>query len=154
MNPFPWLNGKAYKKIDGSQIVAKAREYIGTPWHHCGRKKGVGVDCAGLVVGVFMELGVVLSDCAHYTQSNNLEIVTECLGDDFVEVLGDWQAGDIALMNYGPVTNHLGVLAPVGEEWEVIHAWASETAPRVVSHNLSEKWRRRIYKVYRYGGCA
>ncbi len=36
----------------GSDVVRTARTWLGTPYHHQGRLKGVGVDCAGLLIGV------------------------------------------------------------------------------------------------------
>ncbi|MFN3867612.1 MAG: NlpC/P60 family protein [Hyphomicrobiaceae bacterium] len=37
-------------------IVRAARRWIGTPYHHQASTRGVGVDCLGLVRGVFREL--------------------------------------------------------------------------------------------------
>jgi NlpC/P60 family putative phage cell wall peptidase len=45
-----------------SRIVDCARSWLDTPYHHMERQKGVGVDCAGLVIGVARELGVVAPD--------------------------------------------------------------------------------------------
>lgn len=42
-----------------SAVVACARTWLGTPYHHQARAKGVGVDCAGLVIGVARELDCV-----------------------------------------------------------------------------------------------
>src|SRR5579863_4434009 len=39
-------------------IVAKAREYIGTPFVHQGRTKGQAIDCVGLVICTASELGL------------------------------------------------------------------------------------------------
>lgn len=41
-----------------SQIVAEARTWIGTKYRHQGRKKGVAVDCIGLVGGVALACGI------------------------------------------------------------------------------------------------
>lgn len=38
------------------QIVAAARSWIGTPYHHQQSVKGVGCDCLGLVRGVWRDL--------------------------------------------------------------------------------------------------
>lgn len=151
MNPFPWLNGKAYKKIDGSQIVEKAREYIGTPWHHCGRKKGVGVDCVGLLACVGIELGVPFSDVPFYSQGDEFELMCECLEETCIEIVDDLKAGDILIFRRGPITNHCGVYT--GED-TFIHAWSSPTAKRVVEQPLDATWINLIARVYRYGGCA
>ncbi len=42
----------------GLEVVRVARTWLGTPYHHQGRVKGAGVDCAGLSVGVAKELGL------------------------------------------------------------------------------------------------
>jgi NlpC/P60 family putative phage cell wall peptidase len=39
-----------------AQIVATARSWLGTPYHHQAALKGVGCDCLGLVRGVYEEL--------------------------------------------------------------------------------------------------
>src|SRR5690554_6939254 len=40
-------------------IVAEARSYIDTPWHHRGRAPGVELDCAGILVCVARARGYV-----------------------------------------------------------------------------------------------
>ena len=37
-------------------IVREARSWLGTPYHHQASLKGVGVDCVGLVRGIWREL--------------------------------------------------------------------------------------------------
>jgi cell wall-associated NlpC family hydrolase len=44
-----------------SQIVAKAKSFIGTPWKHQGRSRRA-VDCVGLVIAIADELGVLPPD--------------------------------------------------------------------------------------------
>ena len=41
-----------------AQILAEARKWIGTPYQHQGRVRGVGVDCIGLIFGVLEGAGV------------------------------------------------------------------------------------------------
>jgi cell wall-associated NlpC family hydrolase len=45
-----------------ASVVAEARTWLGTPFHHQARLKSVGVDCIGLVIGVSRELGLVAPD--------------------------------------------------------------------------------------------
>lgn len=45
-----------------TDVVQAARAWLGTPFHHQARLKGVGVDCVGLVIGVARELGLVAPD--------------------------------------------------------------------------------------------
>lgn len=39
-------------------VVAEARTWVGTPYHHAANIKGVGVDCAFLLIEVYCGLGV------------------------------------------------------------------------------------------------
>lgn len=41
------------------RVVAEARTWIGTGYHHRGRIKGVGVDCAQLLVEVYAAAGLI-----------------------------------------------------------------------------------------------
>jgi NlpC/P60 family putative phage cell wall peptidase len=40
-------------------VVAAARAWLGTPYHHAADVQGVGVDCAMILVRVFCDLGLV-----------------------------------------------------------------------------------------------
>lgn len=42
-----------------SAIVAEALEFLGTPYHHNARIKGVGVDCAMLPCEVYASVGLI-----------------------------------------------------------------------------------------------
>lgn len=43
-------------RLSSGAIVAAARGWIGTPYHHQASLKGVGCDCLGLVRGIWREL--------------------------------------------------------------------------------------------------
>ena len=40
-------------------VVAEARSWIGTPYHHAARIKGAGVDCAMLLAAIYEAAGLV-----------------------------------------------------------------------------------------------
>lgn len=49
-------------------VVAEARTWIGTPYHHRAHVKGSGVDCAWLMIEVFAACGVMEAfDPGHYS---------------------------------------------------------------------------------------
>jgi NlpC/P60 family putative phage cell wall peptidase len=48
--------GRATPMMRRSDIVATARRWIGTPYHHQAALRGVGCDCLGLVRGVWREV--------------------------------------------------------------------------------------------------
>lgn len=39
--------------MSAERVVAEAMSWVGTPYRHQGRRKGVGCDCLGLVLGVW-----------------------------------------------------------------------------------------------------
>lgn len=43
-------------------VVAEAMTWLGTPYHHHGRIKGAGVDCAMLPVAVYSTVGLMAAD--------------------------------------------------------------------------------------------
>ena len=44
------------------RIVAEARSWCGTPYHHMARIKGVGVDCLQILIGIYSAVGLVPQD--------------------------------------------------------------------------------------------
>ena len=53
-------------RVEVAEILAAARTWLGTPWRHQGRLKGVAVDCGGLILGVGRELGLLDFDTRAY----------------------------------------------------------------------------------------
>jgi cell wall-associated NlpC family hydrolase len=41
------------------RVCEVAGTWLGTPWHHAQQVRGVGVDCAHLLIGVYAEAGVI-----------------------------------------------------------------------------------------------
>jgi hypothetical protein len=48
--------------VTRADVIAAGREWIGTPFVHQGRVKGVGVDCVGLAIGIAEDLGILTHD--------------------------------------------------------------------------------------------
>lgn len=44
---------------DRQKVVDAARSWIGTPYHHHGKIKGVGCDCVTMIVASYVEAGVL-----------------------------------------------------------------------------------------------
>jgi NlpC/P60 family putative phage cell wall peptidase len=40
-------------------VVAEAKSWMGTPWHHQARVKGAGVDCANFVIAAYANSGTM-----------------------------------------------------------------------------------------------
>lgn len=122
-----------------AEIIDEALTWAGTPYHHAARSKGVGVDCANLLVGVFSAVGLVPDiDLGAYPIDWHLHkddqlFVSRLL--DYADRLdiGDVpKPGDIAMFRYGRHPAHGAIVTA----WPfVIHAWAQ--VGRVVLTSVS-----------------
>jgi cell wall-associated NlpC family hydrolase len=109
-------------------VVAEARSWIGTPYHHAGDVKGHGVDCAMLLVRVYCDLGLVEPfDPRPYTRDwflhRNEERYLGFLLARSKEVRSPG-LGDIILFRIGRCFAHGGIVSRV-EPLNIIHAFAN-----------------------------
>jgi hypothetical protein len=143
------------------RVVASARGWLGTRFHHQGRLKKTdkhkgGVDCLGLLVGVAQELELLATTGELITVYDKLEYThtpdTQQLKNTLENILahiphGDICAGDVVLMNIDAMPQHLGIITDVAGDMGIIHAYAPARA--VVEHRLDVFWRRRIVAAFR-----
>lgn len=127
------------------QIVEIARSWIGTPYHHQARLKGVGVDCIGLIVGVGRELGLQIEDTTDYARypdgkTLGLELERQFIKTDVPRL------GDILLFRVTRLPQHVGICSPIG----LIHAHMG--VGRVVETGISKSWRDRMLGAYKFPG--
>lgn len=94
------------------RIVRAAREWLGTPYHHHGRVKGAGADCAMFPLSVFQECGLLplnyrppqYSVQWHLHRSEELylsEVRKFC-----IEIAGPPQPGDFVVFRFGRTFSH------------------------------------------------
>ena len=104
------------------KIVAEARSWIGTPFHHAARLKGVGVDCANLLIGVYAAAGIAEEFTPEYypqdwhMHRDEPRFLATLL--EYCERLPDGEPpmpGDIAMFNYGRHAAHGAVVASFSE---------------------------------------
>jgi NlpC/P60 family putative phage cell wall peptidase len=137
-----------WPEVPASEIVAKAREYLGTPYHDGARVKGIGVDCIGLVVCTFKELGVPVTDKLGHTKGDQIEALESLLRLHCNEA-GNEQPGDILLFRYRSMYHHAAIASPEG----MIHSYDSPAFRKVIEHPISPTWRVRLHGIYRYRGA-
>lgn len=98
--------------VTRADVVRLARSYVGTPFQHMGRQPGVGLDCAGLVICVARELGLVTPDfdVPAYTPSPDGSLLAWC--DRYMVRLEDHsgQPGDVLAVAVDSDPQHLCVL--------------------------------------------
>lgn len=96
-----------------SKIVECARSWIGTPYHHQARLKGVGVDCAGLVIGVARELGIVASDfdVSGYSRKPDGWSFLSWADEYMTRIsLQQMEAGHCIVVRFGRHPQHIGIV--------------------------------------------
>ena len=126
-------------------MVNKAREYVGTPYHHSGRDKN-GVDCAGVLYCIFKDLGKPLRPIPMYGRLTTSKFLLDQVEENFTFVTGhldDALPGDILLIRFNKTPQHLAVYT--GDT--IIHSY--EKSGAVVEQRLNDMWKKRIVGVYR-----
>lgn len=128
------------------EIVRVARSWIGTPYRHQARLKGVGCDCLGLLIGVWGELtgetvGLLPAYTPDWAEASGRETLADGLRSRLTEIApADAREGDIVLFRWRAhlPAKHCGILtAPDG----MVHAQEKSAVSDVA---LSDWWKRRM----------
>lgn len=136
-------------------IVEKARETLGTPFHHQGRLAGAGIDCVGLLVHVAKSLNIPHVDLAVYPLSPRGRWLEEILQKSLLPIqASDAGVGDVVCfwMRRPDLPQHVGIVSEAsnGKILKIVHTYAD--VGKVVEHNFSGHWPNRIASVWRYPG--
>ena len=130
-------------------IIDKAREFIGTPFHHQARLKGIGIDCVGLLVCVANELGIPIQDRTVYTSNPDGVTLKKELDQALNQIyLTEVAAGDVLVFWYTKrqYPQHVAIKTDIG----IIHA--HQSIHIVTEHSIPPKWQKRIMLAYKYPG--
>lgn len=112
------------------RIVAEALSWVKTPWHHMGRVKGAGVDCAQLLAAVYAAVGLVPDvDLGYYPPDWHIHQDTPrfvtMLAQYGREIPGPPLPGDVAMFTFGRHAAHGAIV--IG--WpRIVHAYLEERA--------------------------
>lgn len=137
--------------IARSAFIAAARAWLGTPWHHQGAVRGVGCDCAGLVMGAARACGLAEVSVTGYPRiPRGHELEEWC--DRYMARIprADLAPGDVCAFDYGGDPQHLGILGWRHGAVTLIHAYAP--AREVVEVSFAEPWIGRLSIAYRIPG--
>lgn len=135
----------------GAAVSAQARLWLGTPYHHQARLRGVGVDCAGLIMGVGAELGLLDVHYRNYSPTPHHGTLRKICDSHLLRIEAP-EPGCVLLMGFvvGPAQEqHLGIYT---DAETLVHAYAHAGA--CVEHRYSSAWRSRTRQLYRYPGVA
>jgi NlpC/P60 family putative phage cell wall peptidase len=131
--------------ISLASVFLEAKACLGTPYHHQGRKKGLGMDCVGLVIHLAQFTKTPFKDRLDYDRhASRLDLMDE-LGRWLIPV-AEPQPGDVLVFwtrRPGRAT-HAGIKSAYG----MIHTHAS--IGRVVENGLDAGWMRRLAGSFRF----
>ena len=143
-----------------TEVVEQARTWLGTPWMHQQRMKSVGVDCAGLIIGVARELSLVAPemDVSHYARvPDGISLLAHC--DAWMTRIGpaDIQPGDVVAIRFAIDPQHLALVGNyLHGGLSLIHSLdrAGKPGGSVIEHRLDSSMRRRIVAAFHIPGVA
>lgn len=140
----------AKRKVKRADILAEARTFIGTPFHHQGRVKGAGVDCAGVVIGTADALGLLTDfEDKPYAKSPSADQLRTTLKNYLIEIpISEAKAGDVLLFAFDREPQHVAFLTDIG----ILHAYAQ--VRKCVEHSLDAVWKSRVRGAYRFKGIV
>jgi len=156
-------------------VIAKAREFLGTPLAHQGRIKGKRIDCVGLVLCVADELGLFDKNGNSLGRNDHLNYGPQPLGNLVHETTKErlvlkWEAsqktpmpeltpGDVLTIRNPSAACHAGIVSSLNGSLSIIHAYAVgpelpglRNKQRVCEHVIDADWRRRIEGIFEFPG--
>lgn len=107
-------------------VANEARSWLETPYHHHGRIKGVGVDCAMLLAEVFQKCGLVDPvDAGFYPADWHLhrseEMFVAWLQRAGAHQVQTPAVGDVGLWRFGRTWSHGSIV--VADDRQMVHAY-------------------------------
>ncbi|MFM1814312.1 MAG: hypothetical protein RLZ98_1007 [Pseudomonadota bacterium] len=142
------------RKHSKAEVVALARSWAGTAYHHQASAKGLGTDCLGLVRGVWRELyGFEAEQPPGYSrdwaEADGSESLLAGAARHLIALDPKVaEAGDVLVFRLRPgvVAKHAGIMTGPAH---FIHAMEGVAVSEVA---LSAWWRRRIAGAFSFPG--
>jgi len=141
--------------VTRSQVVAAARAWLGTPFHHQACSLGLGVDCDHLVIGVARQLGLVAPtfDVPAYSRQPDGTMMPLCQAYMTQIAAQDAQPGDVMVFAPDRDPQHMGILGDYRHGGlSIIHA--SAKAGRVIETRLMFSRAFRFVAAFALPGVA
>ena len=136
-----------------TEIITEARTWLGTPYRHQGRTKGIEIDCIGLPICVAQVLRLkpaefflmIAKEYRAYSRASLGNSLYNACKRFVPEVLkSELQPSDIVLFLMDKELRHAGILT---KNNTIIHAYAE--VGKCVEHVYSKDWQLSTYAVFR-----
>jgi len=138
-----------------ADVVATARQHLGTPWVHQGRTPGLAIDCAGLVILVARQLQLVADDfdVNGYSRWPDGSMLDWC--GQFMQPLAEIELGAVLVLATEHFPQHLGIVGDYTHGgWSLIHATNGASPARCVETRLMFARNMQLRGIYRLPGVA
>jgi NlpC/P60 family putative phage cell wall peptidase len=137
-----------------ADVIAEARKWAGTPYHHQQSCRGAGADCLGLVRGVWRALYGTETEAPpaysrDWAEASGTETLINAAGRHLTPVaVVDARGGDVVVfrLRAGSPAKHVGILCA---HERLIHAMEGGPAVEIA---VTPWWRRRIVAAYAFPG--
>ena len=110
--------------ITREQLVTEALTWVGTPFHHMARVKGVGADCVGVILGAAWAVGLEVWDVKRYARvpaNGQFEAAVDAQ-TEAVE-LADVLPGDLMKFTWTTEPQHIAMVVSINPV-RILHAYA------------------------------
>lgn len=135
--------------VTRAEFLAELRTWVGCPYRHQGRLKGVSVDCIGLVIGVARACGISDVDATGYDRRPDGTLRARMSEHLEPVPVPDARPGDVLLFEFAGVPMHVGILSGVDM---LTHAYAINR--KVVEHRLDDVWKSKITCAFHVPGVV
>ena len=144
--------------VKKEELIKSLLTFIDTPYKHQGRLKGVGIDCAGLIVEVIKEVGLDASfDLKGYDRIPDGQTLSKlCHTYGTIKEIKNnnyfFDDGDVLLFNFLGNPQHLGFYYKLNNLDYFIHAYGEASINKVIIQRLDTKWKQRLNGVFKIKG--
>lgn len=140
--------------MHSSELVTLARSWIGTPYHNMAAVKGMGVDCIGLIRGLWIEIYGTEPEVPHYTprwsaRNKGEETLLEAARQYLTEVSADTRGPGVVLafrVHPKGIAQHCGIMTTMTE---MVHSHSGRGVYEVA---LGDRWESKAIAAFRFPG--
>ena len=137
-----------------SELVTLARSWIGTPYHNMAAVKGRGVDCIGLIRGLWIEIHGTVPEVPHYTprwsaRNKGEETLLEAARQYLTEESADTRGPGVVLafrIHPKGIAQHCGIMTSMTE---MVHSHSGRGVYEVA---LGDRWESKAIAAFRFPG--
>lgn len=144
------MNHNANIPLTRLDVIQEARLWLEVPWRHLGRNRR-GIDCAGLVIRVGNDRGLISYDVRQYPRHTHRDAFVCHFQAVLIEKpITQRQPGDILLIRDGVYACHCGIIGILNRRETLIHAYFHRG--KVVEESLIPTFQLTMTHCFSYPG--